>query len=129
MCPFLAHHLNGGLSLCIQGTFAIGVTTDEIYRFIPVHTGNIKGGDIYEISTPVYPCAYREHWVFPNTNTWLRGLSLCIQGTSQQLISLSPSFRFIPVHTGNILYIKLRGLQLAVYPCAYREHNKSIFGK
>ena len=50
----------------------------------------------------VYPCAYREHErekiIYHNVVC----LSLCIQGTFLELVSIYIIHRFIPVHTGNI---------------------------
>ena len=37
--------------------------------------------------------------------------------------------RFIPVHTGNIVFIELFIFSTAVYPCAYREHLTVIGSK
>ena len=51
-----------------------------------------------------------------------RGLSLCIQGTSEYSAYLLQLKRFIPVHTGNIGNIFNLYLEYSVYPCAYREH-------
>ena len=50
-----------GLSLCIQGTHAFGITVNASNRFIPVYTGN------------TLVCTELE---LPRV-----GLSLCIQGT------------------------------------------------
>ena len=77
-------------------------TPFDIYRFIPVHTGNIfRKLQVYLIKT-VYPCAYREHPVESNNISRGRGLSLCIQGTFNIKKFQAPWGRFIPVHTGNI---------------------------
>ena len=73
---------HSGLSLCIQGTFFIFSRIAPPNRFIPVHTGNILQTIIYNTGDPVYPCAYREHYVF-------------------RMFCHSCN-RFIPVHTGNI---------------------------
>ena len=54
---------------------------------------------------PVYPCAYREHE--------------CCH------IHLVSPFRFIPVHTGNIVVFMTLKVDLSVYPCVYREHGIS----
>ena len=50
-----------GLSLCIQGTFGRNRTGCRYYRFIPVHTGNIRVRWYWCGWISVYPCAYREH--------------------------------------------------------------------
>ena len=71
-------------------------------RFIPVHTGNTNNPNISCTLKPVYPCAYREHWLLDCSSMSDVGLSLCIQGTSSGLKSITSFNRFIPVHTGNI---------------------------
>ena len=70
-----------GLSLCIQGTRHLLVTSSWISRFIPVYTGNTMNCECVGWLISVYPCVYREH--APATNFLRRtvGLSLCIQGT------------------------------------------------
>ena len=72
---------NGGLSLCIQGTWLEIVRSLIRSRFIPVHTGNINGTYNDSLSGSVYPCAYREHAHIMRFWANERGLSLCIQGT------------------------------------------------
>ena len=91
-------------------------------RFIPVYTGNILCLPKMHIVYAVYPCAYREHSLFAQNANIVRGLSLCIQGTSNRALSPSCFFRFIPVHTGNIFILKNIKWRVTVYPCAYREH-------
>ena len=51
------------------------------FRFIPVHTGNIRDSTTSISANSVYPCAYREHSGVYDTESGLIGLSLCIQGT------------------------------------------------
>ena len=89
---------------------------------IPVCTGNIEMNALSNTDAPVYPCAYREHYAWWRSIAPLNGLSLCIQGTS-----LLPAYeetirRFIPVHTGNIIYNLQAMKNETVYPCVYREH-------
>ena len=111
-----------GLSLCIQGTYIGGFLVVVPFRFIPVHTGNIKPIVAYVHGMAVYPCAYREHHQIVLVAGDADGLSLCIQGTYLwQNVNLHGN-RFIPVHTGNIQSILPRLYLPAVYPCAYREH-------
>ena len=71
----------------------------------------------------VYPCVYREHRCPVKTVEMLRGLSLCIQGTfhAEHLVDRQP--RFIPVYTGNITSFNANVIDIAVYPCVYREHT------
>ena len=116
-----------GLSLCIlQGT----PTTDSSgycsKRFIPVHTGNTHNGCRLSSLHPVYPCAYREHIYKPYPIKAQGGLSLCIQGTQEQLDKEKQAERFIPVHTGNTPIKSTKKFLFSVYPCAYREHSKYI---
>ena len=117
--PFIV----SGLSLCIQGTLFFKQDFELIRRFIPVHTGNITWAGILPSPRPVYPCAYREHFILTFFNFVKRGLSLCIQGTYIGGFLVVVPFRFIPVHTGNIKPIVAYVHGMAVYPCAYREHR------
>ena len=92
-----------GLSLCIQGTLLILSYKSRLYRFIPVHTGNMIVTTSFVSLYPVYPCAYREHISIKKHISGAYGLSLCIQGT---FIAKPPKMdnpRFIPVHTGNMI--------------------------
>ena len=99
-----------------------------------MHTGNIRKSLFAILNYPVYPCAYREHFVLTNDAPNRSGLSLCIQGTYLEFIEKGNFSRFIPVHTGNITPLKLNEPSGAVYPCAYREHinaipdNSDLFG-
>ena len=111
-----------GLSLCIQGTLEIENIYSIKQRFIPVHTGNMWGRSIYTWWRTVYPCAYREHQSKSHQSYIFVGLSLCIQGTSSPIRKFVRFVRFIPVHTGNIVILKLVNINTSVYPCAYREH-------
>ena len=49
-----------GLSLCIQGTQHQHRSIFDIFRFIPVYTGNSSFLSNKPASNPVYPCVYRE---------------------------------------------------------------------
>ena len=94
-------------------------------RFIPVYTGNIAVNSSVATAASVYPCVYREHVADLRFCKNHHGLSLCIQGTwGVTPPSTSPS-RFIPVYTGNMLsHLSVKNI-LTVYPCVYREHNRS----
>ena len=76
---------------------------------------------------PVYPCAYREHYVHFWDAQRVPGLSLCIQGTSHIKPHNKKRERFIPVHTGNIPVLPQQFWMIPVYPCAYREHMPAQF--
>ena len=115
-----------GLSLCIQGTYLYLNILKINHRFIPVHTGNISSGHQILMVMPVYPCAYREHGKCFTGLGNITGLSLCIQGTFEAEAVLFASIRFIPVHTGNIIFDEFSACSVPVYPCAYREHNTII---
>ena len=67
-----------------------------------MHTGNIIGAFSPNCTTPVYPCAYREHIMPLQQFSRARGLSLCIQGTCRWGSNWGMRRRFIPVHTGNM---------------------------
>ena len=70
-----------GLSLCIQGTLLQRLAWRLLQRFIPVYTGNTQL-ELPEVFTvTVYPCVYREHNIRKRFFCYMRGLSLCIQGT------------------------------------------------
>ena len=94
-------------------------------RFIPVHTGNIDYNTREYKTITVYPCAYREHLKMRFLDSLINGLSLCIQGTSRHQLVNIDSWRFIPVHTGNILHPNRKRFWNSVYPCAYREHIRN----
>ena len=76
-----------------------------------------------KISTPVYPCVYREHVKLEKVMTSQNGLSLCVQGTYVHQTKDDAYFRFIPVCTGNILQSWRKISGFSVYPCVYREHK------
>ena len=73
-------------------------------------------------ASPIYPCAYREHFLKIPFIEFVLGLSLCIQGTQPHSQHLSAQYRFIPVHTGNTKPYSMIPATSSVYPCAYREH-------
>ena len=67
-CAYREHELiqcctltDSGLSLCIQGTCVPVSSTSFKWRFIPVHTGNMRVICLISEAQAVYPCAYREH--------------------------------------------------------------------
>ena len=70
----------------------------------------------------VYPCVYREHSDTYAAGYYPNGLSLCIQGTYDLIMSEKYKKRFIPVYTGNIWKDEAPNALGAVYPCVYREH-------
>ena len=77
----LYKYLDGGLSLCIQGTHQSHQLIASDQRFIPVYTGNTNHGVIPNLGIAVYPCVYREHAALKT--------------------KIDSSNRFIPVYTGN----------------------------
>ena len=111
-----------GLSLCIQGTLVTYFGVFVATRFIPVYTGNTHIFLIIDYNSTVYPCVYREHSSLSNSLNSGNGLSLCIQGTPNYLLTQLVRFRFIPVYTGNTTNKSSNSLERAVYPCVYREH-------
>ena len=98
-------------------------------RFIPVYTGNILTGSMFDCAYAVYPCVYREHRNFVFIMHGSFGLSLCIQGTLGSVYMIYVLLRFIPVYTGNMSYLRMKFGTFAVYPCVYREHadNSQLF--
>ena len=115
-----------GLSLCIQGTRSRTINLRHIIRFIPVYTGNTVSDAICASLSSVYPCVYREHSSHSIHYGINLGLSLCIQGTLLNKISITDGGRFIPVYTGNTSLINLCTVLPSVYPCVYREHQISL---
>ena len=95
-------------------------------RFIPVYTGNTVKMNIMENIQTVYPCVYREHFIFIKNSIHNVGLSLCIQGTPVMPVISNFMPRFIPVYTGNTLNTTSSPTLNSVYPCVYREHPLSI---
>ena len=91
-------------------------------RFIPVYTGNTIHRNSFSCLGSVYPCVYREHIQNRTRIRRTNGLSLCIQGTRRLPGKLEPENRFIPVYTGNTIYLGMKSSKWAVYPCVYREH-------
>ena len=87
-----------------------------------MYTGNTQYVSLNDLLKPVYPCAYREHETIHIILKILSGLSLCIQGTQTPFLVEIMDVRFIPVHTGNTLYLIYPLTHKTVYPCAYREH-------
>ena len=110
-----------GLSLCIQGTQGEHHYGENVWRFIPVYTGNSINLAGRKTSHAVYPCVYRELELIARTCSIDNGLSLCIQGTPAEVICNRFDNRFIPVYTGNSPLVRYKHARLAVYPCVYRE--------
>ena len=94
-------------------------------RFIPMCIGNTFLILVFDWIWPVYPCVYREHNnpAHPFMIDW--GLSLCIQGTRTNQILINQILRFIPVYTGNTCFQENHRWGNAVYPCVYREHQRT----
>ena len=86
-------------------------------------TGNIKSLPICTRLSSVYPCVYREHIIYSLLCLPENGLSLCVQGTLININNNVFIIRFIPVCTGNTLFILSSSFLASVYPCVYREHS------
>ena len=54
------------------------------------------------------------------------GISLYLQGTLKCLDQIARIMRYIPVPTGNSIFIVFNKTIYAVYPCTYRELIKSL---
>ena len=89
-----------------------------------MYTGNTYSPCCSQRPTEVYPCVYREHVTCRFFNFLAFGLSLCIQGTLNNIISPQDIERFIPVYTGNTKNLLTEVVADPVYPCVYREHVK-----
>ena len=111
-----------GLSLCIQGTLRGNNEWLSKNRFIPVYTGNTNEMLISLCMKTVYPCVYREHPNKIGVYTRKIGLSLCIQGTLNDIKPPDFILRFIPVYTGNTPPSAVFSCPFSVYPWVYREH-------
>ena len=70
---------------------------------------------------PVYPCTYRERLVKFISCSTLIGISLYLQGTHALTVEWSIGGRYIPVPTGNALFLRCSFSTHSVYPCTYRE--------
>ena len=79
---------DAGLSLCIQGTPKTSIFTPAPVRFIPVYTGNTNEDCCNCWWKTVYPCVYREHHPVLVCASNKCGLSLCIQGTQLDRVSI-----------------------------------------
>ena len=88
-----------------------------------MYTGNINFISHRRYKYAVYPCVYREHFIFGIDSCLMSGLSLCIQGTSVAPNPQANPQRFIPVYTGNIPSDIVIISSCSVYPCVYREHS------
>ena len=90
-----------GLSLCVQGTLIKSVLQVMRARFISMCIGNTFVITTSTVPIAVYPYVYREHDVSPATALIDSGLSLCVQGTHQNVHSNLSNLRFIPMCIGN----------------------------
>ena len=88
-----------------------------------MYTGNTRRHFCCCSCPAVYPCVYREHSSIVGCLGRKIGLSLCIQGTQLNDLSLIIQIRFIPVYTGNTYFRRAGAIVLVVYPCVYREHR------
>ena len=120
--------LQGGLSLCIQGTLNNSSINRSRIRFIPVYTGNTSAETTSNTVNSVYPCVYREHITVESPINSFCGLSLCIQGTLTRGLTDTVELRFIPVYTGNTVtskWVVMRtdGLSLCIQGTRHIYHQ------
>ena len=99
----------------------------NLYRYIPVPTGNAARSLIENCLSAVYLCTYRERFNVDVIMNISRGISLYLQGTQKFLLSESASHWYIPVPTGNSHHRLLESQPLSVYPCTYRELRCPFF--
>ena len=126
LTPILsAHYIDIGISLYLQGTLQLSILVKSLHRYIPVPTGNSSARSGVGVQIPVYPCTYRELAPITYVYAVARGISLYLQGTPYQSISLLAQLRYIPVPTGNSFSAILKVKIHAVYPCTYRELSLS----
>ena len=69
----------------------------------------------------VYPCTYRELRIKIASSIMKFGISLYLQGTHYFMAFEKEPKRYIPVPTGNSLFVHLFHSKRPVYPCTYRE--------
>ena len=98
-------------------------------RYIPVPTGNSSFSISYRVSWAVYPCTYRELKFLKYDKVAKNGISLYLQGTLFHRHPYRPFHRYIPVPTGNSLFVQVLVGVRTVYPCTYRELTLRIIGK
>ena len=114
-----------GISLYLQGTLQQGCFCWIQLRYIPVPTGNSLTIFCILALFTVYPCTYRE--LFKKNFCFLcsYGISLYLQGTLLYLLELYIKTRYIPVPTGNSQIHQYLKRPQPVYPCTYRELQRS----
>jgi len=115
-----------GSSPCVRGTFSINDSSEYIFRFIPVRTGNIHQIPLALIQISVHPRAYGEHHGIIGNNTGVNGSSPCVRGTYKLGLTKRDVRRFIPVRTGNIECNTGKSPLQTVHPRAYGEHQSVI---
>ena len=119
--PFFTSACEAGISLYLQGTLALKTLALNRSRYIPVPTGNSKYHCASFLSSPVYPCTYRELILLASLISSFRGISLYLQGTRKKSLPKKWKTWYIPVPTGNSCKILRQRVFDAVYPCTYRE--------
>ena len=110
-----------GISLYLQGTPCPLDLIWAIWRYIPVPTGNSCQKDIFNLLITVYPCTYRELYLFVYSAQFAHGISLYLQGTRELSWAMVKLLRYIPVPTGNSNCSLDKFWLATVYPCTYRE--------
>ena len=99
------------------------ILEDELFRFIPVDTGNTVELPGNPIKLPVHPRGYGEHSKSNLSNLPKNGSSPWIRGTHPDIKYIIMISRFIPVDTGNTLNILATSTQDVVHPRGYGEHS------
>ena len=116
------HFQPPGSSPCLRGTHVISAGPFQVFRFIPVLTGNTHKKVLMMHSKTVHPRAYGEHNFFAMRQFLGSGSSPCLRGTLLLASCAGLSGRFIPVLTGNTALIQNTCVGDPVHPRAYGEH-------
>ena len=118
-----------GSSPCIRGTAISAEPTTDRTRFIPVHTGNGTAGKAPPCAYPVHPRAYGERKKLVSPADDGDGSSPCIRGTEFPPFHGPVCQRFIPVHTGNGVFMFRTKRSVTVHPRAYGERTSVDVGE
>ncbi len=114
--------LSSGSSPHTRGTSGPCTCRSAGSRFIPAHTGNIRGRERSPRSRSVHPRTHGEHVHLIFDVTILIGSSPHTRGTFRETARELEPDRFIPAHTGNISPRGSRPAPFPVHPRTHGEH-------
>ncbi len=110
-----------GSSPCVRGTHMLDVSSGDLYRFIPVCTGNSTSRRSSGRNTEVHPRVYGELISGIFKFYTVIGSSPCVRGTPDAIRVTGEINRFIPVCTGNSFSIVDLTKSNQVHPRVYGE--------